>query len=117
MGMLITIFLIQTGIYGSVDAPKFRGFGFLEIWYIGMQVPILMAIVEYGFLLIAIKYKGQDSEVKFGNRKNSLEQTMKMIDLFSFFCTFFCCIIFKVYYLILCIKEMNHSFKNESVQQ
>ena len=107
MGMLITIFLIQTGIYGSVDAPKFRGFGLLEIWYIGMQVPILMAILEYGFLLIAIKYRGQNSEVKFGNRKTSLEQLMKIIDLFSFLCTFFCCLVFKVYYLIMCIKEMN----------
>ena len=107
MGMLITIFLIQTGIYGSVDAPKFRGFGLLEIWYIGMQVPILMAILEYGFLLIAIKFRGQNSEVKFGNRKTSLEQLMKIIDLFSFLCTFFCCLVFKVYYLIMCIKEMN----------
>ena len=107
MGMLITIFLIQTGIYGSVDAPKFRGFGLLEIWYIGMQVPILMAILEYGFLLIAIKFRGQNSEVKFGNRKTSLEQLMKIIDLFSFLCNFFCCLVFKVYYLIMCIKEMN----------
>ena len=107
MGMLVTIFLIQTGIYGSVDAPKFRGFGMLEIWYIGMQVPILMAILEYGFLLIAIKYKGLNSEVKLGNKRTSLEQIMKIIDLFCFYCTFFCCLAFIEYYLFMCIKEMN----------
>ena len=107
MGMLVTIFLIQTGIYGSVDAPKFRGFGMLEIWYIGMQVPILMAILEYGLLLIAIKYKGLNSEVKLGNKRTSLEQIMKIIDLFCFYCTFFCCLAFIEYYLFMCIKEMN----------
>ena len=107
MGMLVTIFLTQTGIYGSVDAPKFRGFGLLEIWYIGMQVPILTAILEYGFLLIAIKYNGQDSEVEVGNQKASLEQIMKGIDLFSFLCTFFCCLVFIVYYINMCIKEMS----------
>ena len=107
MGMLVTMFLIQTGIYGSVDSPKFRGFGFLEMWYIGMQVPILMAIMEYGFLLVAIKYKGQDSYVTLGNRKKSLEATMKRIDLFSFFSSFFSSTIFIVVYLAICIKEMN----------
>ena len=107
MGMLVTIFLIQTGIYGSVDAPKFRGFGLLEIWYIGMQVPILTAILEYGFLLIAIKYNGKDSEVEVGNQKASLEQIMKTIDVFSFLCTFFCCLVFIVYYINMCSKEMN----------
>ena len=105
--MLITIFLVETAIYGSVDAPKFRGFGMLEIWYIGMQVPILMAILEYGFLLIAIKYKGLNSEVKLGNKRTSLEQIMKIIDLFCFYCTFFCCLAFIEYYLFMCIKEMN----------
>ena len=107
MGMLITIFLIQTGIYGSVDAPKFRGFGYLEKWYIGMQVPILVAIMEYGFLLVIIKYKGLDSEVRVGKQKASLEATMKMIDLFSFFLNLLCCIVFQGYYLSICMKELD----------
>ena len=45
MGMLVTIFLIVIGIYKSVEAPPKRGFGYLEKWYIGVQVPILFALL------------------------------------------------------------------------
>ena len=99
MGMLITIFLVETAIYGSVDAPKFRGFGFIEKWYIGVQTPIIFAILEYGFLLMALKYKDQKTQINVGENKISLEKLMKMIDISSFFLALACSIIFLFYYL------------------
>ena len=105
--MLVTVFLIQTGIYGTIDAPTSRGLGFLEIWYIGMQVPIMVAIIEYGFVLIIMKYKGLENEVKIGDKSIKLDKLMKIIDLLSFFGCLAFCISFKIYYLILCFKELN----------
>ena len=63
MGMLVTIFLIVIGIYKSVEAPPKRGFGYLEKWYIGVQVPILFALLEYGFMLAVLKYKEGHQEI------------------------------------------------------
>ena len=102
MGMLITIFLVETAIYGSVDAPKFRGFGFIEKWYIGVQTPISFAILEYGFLLVVLKYKDQDALIKVGGKKTRLEKFMKMIDVSSFFLACAFSIIFNFYYLNDC---------------
>ena len=74
--MLITIFLIETSIYGSIKAPEFRGFGQLEVWYFGIQIAILFANLEYGFLLVAMKYVGQHTKVEIKGkhviRKNML---------------------------------------------
>ena len=102
MGMLITIFLVETSIYGSVDAPKFRGFGFIERWYIGGQTHIIFAILEYGFLLMILKYKDQDAHIKVGGKKTSLEKLMKIIDISSFFLVCAYSIVFYFYYLNDC---------------
>ena len=104
MGMLITIFLVETAIYGSVDAPKFRGFGFIERWYIGVQTPIIFAILEYGFLLMVLKYKDQNAKIKVGGKKTSLEKLMKTIDISSFFLALAYSISFNLYYLNDCFS-------------
>ena len=52
----MTLDLIATNVYNSVSAPKSRGFSNIEIWYIGVQVPILIAIFEYGILLTMKRY-------------------------------------------------------------
>ena len=51
MGMLITNCLISWNVYGSTKAPPCRGFSYIEIWIIGAQFPILLAICEYGLVL------------------------------------------------------------------
>ena len=56
LGLLITLFLILTNVYNSVDAPKSRGFSFIEIWLVGVQLPIFVAILEYMVLLARKKY-------------------------------------------------------------
>ena len=54
--MLITLILILANIYNSVKAPSQRGFGYIEIWMIGVQIPILVGIFEYAILLALKKY-------------------------------------------------------------
>ena len=51
MGLLVTLFLISSNVYNSLNAPQGRGFSYIEIWLIGAQGPILLAIVEYGIIL------------------------------------------------------------------
>ena len=50
LGLLITLDLIATNTYNSVKAPEKRGFSYLEIWMLGVQIPILLAIFEYGMI-------------------------------------------------------------------
>ena len=59
--MLITLNLIVTNVYNSVKAPAQRGFSYIEIWMIGVQIPILVGIFEYAILLALKKYhNGKD---------------------------------------------------------
>ena len=51
MGLLVTLFLISSNVYNSLDAPQGRGFSFIEIWLVGSQGPILLALIEYGCIL------------------------------------------------------------------
>ena len=53
---MVTLDLIATNVYNSVSAPKARGFSYIEIWFLGVQVPILVAIFEYGILLTMKRY-------------------------------------------------------------
>ena len=51
MGMVVTLYLISAIVYNAVDAPRSRGFSNIEIWMLGAQFPILLALCEYGFVL------------------------------------------------------------------
>lgn len=57
LGMLLTLCLISTNIYVSVDAPPQRGLSYIEIWFVGMQSMILLAIIEYSIILGMKKYR------------------------------------------------------------
>ena len=56
LGLLVTLDLIATNVYNSVVAPIQRGFSYIEIWMIGVQIPILVGILEYAILLALKKY-------------------------------------------------------------
>ena len=56
MGLLVTLKLIATNVYNSVIGPLERGFSYIEIWMIGVYIPILLGILEYAALLILKKY-------------------------------------------------------------
>ena len=51
MAMIVTLYLISTIVYNAVNAPLGRGFGNIEIWMLGAQFPICLALFEYGFVL------------------------------------------------------------------
>ena len=54
----------MTNVYNSVKAPAQRGFSYIEIWMIGVQIPILVGIFEYATLLALKKYdKGKGKSV------------------------------------------------------
>ena len=70
--MLVTLYLITCNLYASVPAPPNRGFSFIEIWVCGVQVPILMAIIEYGIVLTILK---------FGTKKSKSSLNSKSINI------------------------------------
>ena len=57
MGLLVTLFLINVNIYGTIEAPPGRGLSNVEIWMAGMQLIIILAIFEYGFILAITKIR------------------------------------------------------------
>ena len=65
MGMIVTLYLISANVYNSVNAPNGRGFSYIEIWMLGSQFPILLALFEYGLILLFKKVdKMSDMQIK-----------------------------------------------------
>ena len=50
MGLLATLYLISSNVYGSLPAPQNRGFSYIEVWTSGTQTITMFAIIEYGAL-------------------------------------------------------------------
>ena len=100
MGMLVILFLIYTNIYGKLEGPSSRGFSYVEVWYVGLFIPIVMAITEYAIILATLKYK---TEVEYGTivyGKTTLKRLIAHVDVASFCLSFLYMIIFvSIYYL------------------
>ena len=60
--MIVTLYLISAVVYNAVDAPHGRGFSNIEVWMLGAQFPILLALCEYGFVLYLKKYANKDQK-------------------------------------------------------
>ena len=54
--MIVTLYLISATVYNAVDAPRARGFSNIEVWMLGAQFPILLALCQYGFVLYLKKH-------------------------------------------------------------
>ena len=93
--------MISSNIYGSLEAPKQRGFSFLEFWVLGTQGIILLAILEYGIILGWKKY-GKENVVdpKTGKwfDEKCLDNTFKLVDLISFIFSLLIIFIFIISY-------------------
>ena len=87
MGMLIVLYLIQMNAYNTIPAPPHRGFSSIEAWFIGIQIPILIGILEYGIILALKKFWPTQKELN--------ETVLKKIDL----CTFFLSAIYLVTFI------------------
>ena len=103
MGLLVTLFLISTNFYESLQAPQTRGFSYIEVWMFGTQSIILLAIFEYSFILAWKKHRKSKAEVtsKQFNRKSRVksdEQKIQMVDKFTFLASIFLLTTFNIYY-------------------
>ena len=110
MGMIVTLYLISANVYNSVDAPKVRGFSYIEIWMLGSQFPILLALFEYGFVLYFKKIAKKVDEQKndemslgdeFVNAKPDLDEQIKKLDFATMIFSFVFFVLFAILYWTL----------------
>ena len=96
MGMIVMLYLISANVYNTVGAPLTRGFSYVEVWILGIQAPILLALFEYGFILHLKKVakKKTTDEIQNFNHDDSepdLDDKIKKLDyatmIFSFVST------------------------------
>ena len=85
MAMIVTLYLISANVYNAVDAPRSRGFSNIEVWMLGAQFPIMLALCEYGFVLYLKRHdnKVQNQVEKMTPDPNqvqrmTLDQTMTL---------------------------------------
>ena len=98
MGLLVTLYLISSNVYSSLQAPIQRGFSYIEIFLIGTRGVIFFAILEYGFVLAWMKYSNifnesgkkvisSNSNQKkgswFTDSQMSLDVKIKVVDMIS----------------------------------
>ena len=98
MGLLVTLFLISTNVYGKVSAPQGRGFTLIELWMLGTNFPILAAIVEYACLLLLQSRKVTDLQ---GKLLDNFNQHLKKIDNIALIISFAYQIIFTFLYWVI----------------
>ena len=120
LGLLITLDLIATNTYNSVKAPSGRGFSYIEIWLIGIQIPILLAIFEYGILLtikrvskqevgqtkIHVISSGTETQIK-SKKIRDMDQIGKTMDKWTFFGSLCFMIIFNIVYWCVAPTELD----------
>ena len=103
--MIVTLYLISANVYNSVDAPKNSGFSFIEIWMIGTQIPILLALCEYGFVLhlkkITKNLEDQVEAMEQNDSGQSLDEKIKKLDYASLIFTLLYFIIFVTVYFVV----------------
>ena len=105
MGLVVTLFLISFNVYNSVQAPPGRGFSYIELWMVGMQIPILLAILEYSLILGVNRYSRHKNIPKIysvaqntptSNTNYDLASNIYSIDVAT-------CILSMLYYILFCI--------------
>jgi hypothetical protein len=101
MGMIVTLYLISANVYNSVDAPKNRGFCYIEIWMFGSQFPSLIALLEYAFVLYLKKVVEISDQIEM----KIFEEKIKKLDLATMIFSFCCFMIFAIIYWIVALTS------------
>ena len=102
----MTLNLITSNVYMTINAPRERGFSQIEVWMIGVEGVILLALMEYGFLLALKRYnlslpKGcKSDQMKKFIHESTIEDKMKMVDSFTFILSILFFVTFNLYYWI-----------------
>ena len=106
--MLVMLNLICYSIYANADAPPVRGFSHIELWMIGMLIPILVAIIEYGVTLCLYRYwelKGRDQKIFVKGQIAIPESNKKIltfkIDMIALFVSIIYYVIFFLTYVTI----------------
>ena len=81
MGMIVTLYLISANVYNAVEAPSDRGFSYIEMWMVGTQIPILLALCEYGFVLYLKKVENKLSKNQANKKRKICSTMMKLKSL------------------------------------
>lgn len=102
IGLLITLFLISINNYNSLNAPSQRGISFIEIWFIGMEIPMIGAILEYALILCLYKYKEKLCNLRFINYGKNLEAWTKNVDFITLCISLSYIILFNVIFWCVC---------------
>ena len=87
LALLVTLELISANVYIAVKHPESRGFSYIEIWMFGSQFPILLALLEYGFVLYlkkVVKISNQDEMKMFEDKIKKLD----LVTMIFSFCSF-----------------------------
>ena len=111
MGMIVMLYLISANVYNSVEANKNRGFSFIEVWMIGTQIPILLALCEYGFILYLKKVSKDkarssvqsflDKDTQIDKPRPCLDEKIKKLDFAAMIFSLFYFIVFACIYTII----------------
>ena len=80
----------MTFYYSSVEAPPKRGFSSIEAWFIGMQAPTLLAVLEYGMMLGIKRFVQKPDQINY-------EKLFKSMDLISLVL----CVIYFIFFNII----------------
>ena len=109
MGMVLTLYLISANVYNSVDAPHNRGFSYIELWMLGAQFPILIALLEYGYILYLYKFaEKSDIKVQPMDQKKSnpdLDKKIRRLDFVTMIISFFSFVTFASIYWIIAVHK------------
>ena len=97
MGMIITLCLISFNVYNAVDAPPSRGFSYIEVWMVGMEIPIIMALLEYS-LILGFKRCSQNKAFGKFEIRFKIDQLAAKIDTVSFIISMTYFILFSISY-------------------
>ena len=100
MGMIVTLYLISANVYSSVEAPKARGFSYIEVWMIGTQFPILLALFEYGLILYWKKMAKNTDDENDIESKQLLDKKIKYLDFATMILSLVSFIVFAILYWI-----------------
>ena len=100
MGMIVTLYLISANVYSSVEAPKARGFSYIEVWMIGTQFPILLALFEYGLILYWKKMAKNTDDENDIESKQLLDKKIKYLDFSTMILSLVGFIVFAIFYWI-----------------
>ena len=108
MGMIVTLYLISANVYNSVEGPSSRGFSNIELWMVGSQFPILLALFEYGFILYlkktARKVEDHNQKMDTDDSKPDISDRIKMLDFVTMTISFLFIVFFSSTYWIVLHK-------------